>query len=48
MASVCIGIRYKGVMYPPDKPPAGFFDGLTAAMREILDQRMGKISSLIL
>jgi len=35
----CIGIRYKGVLYPPDKPPAGFFDGLAKSMKDMLDQR---------
>ena len=39
MASTCIGIRYKGVMYPPDEPPDGFFDGLVAAMKEMLEKR---------
>jgi len=39
MASVCVGIRYKGVMYPPDEPPDGFFDGLVAAMKEMLEKR---------
>ena len=35
----CIGIRYKGVMYPQDKPPAGFFDKLIVATREMLEKR---------
>lgn len=37
--ATCIGIRYKGVVYPPDKPPAGFFDGLAAAMKDMLEKR---------
>lgn len=39
MASICIGIRYKGVMYPPDEPPDGFFDGLVVAMKDMLEKR---------
>ena len=39
MASICIGIRYKGVLYPPDEPPDGFFDGLAAAMKDMLEKR---------
>ena len=39
MASICIGIRYKGVLYPPSEPPDGFFDGLVAAMKEMLEKR---------
>ena len=39
MASICVGIRYKGVLYPPDEPPDGFFDGLVAAMKDMLEKR---------
>ena len=37
--SVCIGIRYKGVMYPPDKPPKEMIDKLAKCMKEMLEQR---------
>jgi hypothetical protein len=47
MASICIGIRYKGVMYPPNEPPDGFFDGLVVAMKEMLEKRQLEKQSIV-